>query len=275
MDTNEQHKLLTPNTIKATDMADWLLSNGISSATTEELARMLGIPKNHVRQRMVPLVKRKEIISPARGLWVPVPQEYRQWGAPEALLYIDSLMKHLSTDYYLGWMTAAALYGASHHASQVFQVAVSKQTRNRRVGRSDLEFYQRNNVGKLPTTRTITQTGYVIVSTRAATMLSVADDTNIVGGLDNAANLIIELSDTNEQIIGEIVRCAEFFPISALRRLGWILDTLAEYQQLEPLQAVSEQSQVHLSKLSMYHPNKYRVNQKWSLDINTEVVPDI
>jgi hypothetical protein len=85
-------------------------------------------------------------------------------------------------------MTAAAILGAEHHASQVFQVATAKSMRNRVIGRSDFRFYHRSNVGSLPTFRHKTQTDTVNVSTRAATMLSATNDLNNVSGLDNAAN---------------------------------------------------------------------------------------
>ena len=236
---------------------------------------LLGIPKNHVRQRMVPLQKRGEIVSPARGLWIPVPFEYRQWGAPEAIQYIDSMMKYLNTDYYLGWMTAASLLGASHHATQVFQVAVSNTVGNRVIGRSDIRFYQRSNVGSLPTNRVMTQTGSATVSTRAATMLSVANDTNLVAGVNNAANIIIELSETNEPFLVEIRECAYLFPISALRRLGWMLDNYTATDGLDELLAISKQSAIRLSKLSMHHSSSNRIDKNWSLNINTDVEPDV
>jgi len=262
-------------TIKSTDIVSWLLSNGITSITSRELSVLLGIPEKHIRQRLSPLIKRNEIISPYRGLWIPIPFEYRQWGAPEAIYYIDKLMRYLNVDYYIGWMTAAAVLGVGHHASQVFQVATDKLVRNRLVGRSDIKFYQRSNVGTLPVFRHKTQTGMVNVSTRAATMLSSTSDLYNVSGLDNAANIVIELSDTDEPFINEIVVCSVLFPISALRRLGWILDNFTNTSGLEVLESISNESTVKLSKLSTFKPYSDRIDNKWSLDINERIDPDI
>ncbi|MCL2807080.1 MAG: type IV toxin-antitoxin system AbiEi family antitoxin [Coriobacteriia bacterium] len=269
------HNTQSLDTVKATDVASWLLSHGITDITTEELAGLIGVPKNQVRQRMAPLVKRCEIVSPARGLWIPVPFEYRQWGAPETVHYIDAMMKHLETDYYIGWMTAASFFGASHHAPQVFQVATSKTVSNRIIGRSDMRFFQRSNVGILPTTRINTQTGTVTVSTRAATMLSAASDISLVAGLDNAANIIIELSETDEPFLEEVVASAHLFPISAVRRLGWILESFTSIDGLEDLRFLSSQSDKRFSKLSVHHSYSNKVSKNWSLDINAEVEPDI
>jgi len=266
---------LPEGSVKATEVAGWLLSRGINAATTEDLAYVIGVPANHVRQRMAPLLRRGELVSPARGLWVPVPYEYQLWGAPEAINYIDSMMRYLNIDYYVGWMTAAAILGASHHAPQVFQVATSRTVSNRMIGRSDLRFFRRSNVGSLPTFRSKTRSGYVNVSTRAATMLSVASDFNISAGLDNAANIIIELSESEETFVDEIVSCAFMFPITALRRLGWILENFTDTGNLEQLVEISRNNNVSLSKLSMHKAYSYRIDKKWSLDINEKVDPDV
>ena len=261
--------------VKARDIVSWLLSHGINAVTTKELSYSLGIPENHVRQRLVPLLKRGEMISPARGLWIPVPFEYRQWGAPEAILYISLMMSHLNVDYYIGWMTAAAVLGASHHAAQVFQVATSRAVANRVIGRSDLRFFTRGNVGSLPIFHYKTHTGVVNVSTRAATMLSVTNDLNIVSGLDNAANIIIELSETEDPFISEIISCSNLFPISALRRLGWILENFTDTRDLDQLAAISLESDIKLSKLSVHRAYSNSIDKTWSLDINERIEPDV
>lgn len=263
------------HTVKATDIVSWLLSNGINAAATEDLSGLIGVPANQVRQRMAPLLKRGEMVSPARGLWIPIPYEYRQWGAPEAISYIDSMMRYLDAEYYVGWMSAAAILGASHHAPQIFQVATSKAVTNRTIGRSNLRFYQRGNVESLPTFRHMTKSGFANVSTRAATMLSVASDPGIASGLDNAANIIIELSAAEEAFVGEIAACAGLFHISALRRLGWILDNYADAGDLDQLAAISSDSGIKLSKLSMHRAYSACIDRKWHLDINERISPDV
>ena len=262
-------------TVKAKDIASWLLSHGIIAATTEEIARLIDVPSTQVRQRMAPLMRRGEMVSPARGLWVPVSPEYREWGSPEAIMYIDAMMHCLNADYYVGWMSAAALFGASHHAPQVFQVATSKTVSNRVIGRSDMRFYKRSNAATLPTFRFKTQAGLAKVSTRAATMLSIANDMNLASGSNNAANILIELSEIEESYLEEVVDCADLFPAAALRRLGWILENFTDIQNLDTLAEISRASEVKLSKLSAYDNYSGRIDKKWALDINTRIEPDV
>ncbi|MEG2459401.1 MAG: hypothetical protein RSA89_06300, partial [Raoultibacter sp.] len=54
--------------IKAVELSDWLISRGISSLSTKEIAHLLGIPENQVSQRMASLKKRGVMATPARGL---------------------------------------------------------------------------------------------------------------------------------------------------------------------------------------------------------------
>ena len=56
------------------------------------------------------------LISVARGLWAVVPAEYREIGAPEPIIYIDSLMNYYSCDYCIGWLSSAAMQGARQQA---------------------------------------------------------------------------------------------------------------------------------------------------------------
>jgi predicted transcriptional regulator of viral defense system len=261
--------------IKTAEVVGWLLSRGIIAVTNEELSALLGVSQNQMLQRLAPLVKRSEIISPCRGFWIPIPFEYRQWGAPEATYYIDRMMRFLEIDYYIGWMSAASILGAKHHAVQVFQVATDRQVRNRVVGRSDFRFFQRSNVGMLPTFLHKTQTGTIKVSTRAATMLSVTNDLSIAAGLDNAANIIIELSETVESFIDEVAVCSPLFPISALRRLGWILDNFTETTQLDTLAKLSKESSVKVTKLASYKAYSDHIDTRWSIDLNERVEPDL
>ncbi|MCL2615484.1 MAG: type IV toxin-antitoxin system AbiEi family antitoxin [Dehalococcoidia bacterium] len=261
--------------IRTAEVVSWLLSHGINAATNEELSALLGVSQKQMPQRLAPLLKRNEIISPCRGFWLPIPFEYRQWGAPEAIYYIDKMMRFLEMDYYVGWMSAASILGAKHHAVQVFQVATERPIRNRVIGRSDFRFFQRSNVGLLPSFRYKTQTGSANVSTRAATMLSVTNDLRIVAGLENAANIIIELSDTEEPFINEVATCSHLFPISALRRLGWIIENFTDTRGLDVLASISQESDAKISKLSSYKTYSDQIDKRWSLDVNERVEPDV
>jgi len=261
--------------IKASDVSKWLLAHGIASATTVELAALLGVPKNHVPQRMASLRRKKEIISPAHGLWFPIPPEYMTWGAPPAIDFIDILMKHLNTDYYIGWLSAAEIHGASHHAPQVFQVAVSRAVRPKNIGRSKRKFFHREHIKNVVLCRIKSKNGTVSVSSRETTLLDIANDVQMVGGIDNAANLIIDLCETEKPDIGAIIELAAHYPVTAVRRLGFLLESFSVIPELDRLADHCANRKLATSILDPQALSSGILKARWNIKINREVSPDI
>ena len=270
--TNNQNHI---DRVKATELAAWLLSRGISSITTDEIASLLVVPNNQVPQRLAPLKKRSEIVQLTNGLWAPVPPEYLTWGAPPAIDVIDALMRYIRVDYYVGWLSAAELHGASHHAPQVFQVAVSRATRPKRIGRSDFYFFYRDHIHLATTVNMESKNGTVPVSSRETTMLDTVSDIGCVGGIDNAANIIIELCEASAPDFVAINKLSDIYPMSAIRRLGFLMENFTDISELEQLRMISENSNTAISLLDPQSDNTGSIDKHWRLKINKEVSPDI
>ena len=264
---------LATTRVRAPELAAWALAHGRSSLTGEEVARLLGIDENQVRRRLNAPTRRGEWEQPTRGLWVPVPPEFRTWGAPPGIEIVDSMMRHRGIGYYVGWLSAAALYGAAHQAPQVFQVAVDRQIRDRIVGRTRFMFAQRD-IASIPTTPHPTRDSSARVSSVAATMLDVADDLARAAGIDNAATVIIELSEHDSFDPSELARLATSFPAAAGRRVGWVLDQFAGRNDLEPLQNAVRDAVPSVSRLNPHTTDTGPVDDDWMLLINREVEPE-
>jgi len=58
--------------------------------------------------------EKDEIAQIRQGFYVIIPPEYSKQGIIPPYLYIDDLMKSLDKPYYVGLLSAAALYGAAH-----------------------------------------------------------------------------------------------------------------------------------------------------------------
>ena len=260
--------------IRPSELQDWLTSHGIATVTTEECAHLLGINTNDVPQRLVRLRAKGELIAGARGLWIAVPSEYREMGAPEPMRYIHNLMEFYDNDYCVGWLSAAAIHGASHQAPQVFQVAVRKNIRNRKIGRSELQFYQRSYVQQISKKRVSLVSGAAFVSSVGATMLMVAADSNVCGGIDNVANIICELADNNNNYMKDILSDAPLFPHATVHRLGWILDRLSEVEDLDELIKYCALS----SEPTVLSPTGKRIgsiDKRWNVIENRRIEVDI
>lgn len=258
--------------LRAPQAADWALAHGRSALTTEELAQLLFVPESQVRRRLHAPAQRGEWVTPVRGLWIPVPPEFRTWGAPPGIEVIDAMMSHLNIGYYVGWLSAAGLYGAAHQAPQVFQVAVDRQVRDRTVGRTRFQFAQRD-VQKIPVASFPTRAGTVRVSSIAATALDVATDIGRAGGLDNAATVICELAELDAFQVDEIAHLAGTYPISATRRVGYILENFGDLDEATVLRESVEGSSP--SRLDPSGPASGPVDRTWLLYLNRTVEPDL
>ena len=122
---------------------DQLLSEGMNTITIDEIESRTGVTRNAVYLGVKYAIDRKRLFSPARGLYVVVPPEYRRVGVVPAVQFIDPMMSHLGIDYYLGLATAASWWGSSHHASQEFQVIVNSRLPNRTIGNVRFRFISR------------------------------------------------------------------------------------------------------------------------------------
>lgn len=269
--------MVTPTSVRAPQAADWALARGRSNLSSGELAELLDVPIDQVRRRLHEPTRRGEWVHPAPGLWLPVPPEYRLWGAPPGIEVIDHLARHVGFRYYVGWLSAAALHGVAHQAPQVFQVATSRLVRDRTVGRTRFEFHTRQIDG-IPVVRRETRSGWVLISSVTATMLDVASDPSLSGGIDNAATVIVELSETDDFAVAGIVAAHLVFRSSAVRRLGWILERFADPARLfglDKLRAVALAGPRTAARLDPTRDLLGPVDQGWLVRVNREVEPDL
>lgn len=230
---------------------------------------MLDIPPGQVRRRLHAPAGRGEWVSPARGLWIPVPAQYRLWGAPEGIEIIDTVMTHMGVGYYVGWLSAAELYGAAHQAPQVFQVATSRHVRDRQVGRTRFTFQTRSAVSQIPTIEHPTRAGTATVSAREATVLDIAADITLAGGTDNAATVIVELSEDGYDV-DTFTAAAALHSAAAVRRVGWILERLAGIDT-ESIHDLAAGLDAAPSLLDPTGPTSGSIDRRWQIRVNRHV----
>jgi predicted transcriptional regulator of viral defense system len=238
--------------------------------TTTEVAQILRVPPIQVPQRMSVPKRRGEWITPARGLWVPVAPEFRGWGGPPATEFIAALMAHLGTGYYIGWLAAASLYGAAHHAPQVTHVATTRLVRERQIGRVRLMFHERSNLPQLPVIQRTARSGTFRVSSPEVTALDVASDIPIAGGLDNAATVIADLADETGLDDHTLTSLAHLYADAACRRVGWIVEHFTGHT----VDALADHAARVASAPSRLHPSQPLtgpIDTRWSLRLNTTV----
>jgi predicted transcriptional regulator of viral defense system len=243
--------------------------------TTAEAAALLDVPEDQVRIRMHRYARQQRVLSPARGLWVIIPPEFRTWGTLPALQLIDPLMRHLGHDYYVGWLSAAELHGAAHQRPQALQVAVDTYVADRDFGRARIDFAIRKRVGSIPRLQHTVPTGTVWVSSPEATALDLADEPAISGGLSNVATVLAELGADSTLDSQRLADATASFPLATVRRLGYLLDVCEMAELAQSLRPVADTRRRYpVSLLSPDGPVQGPVNSNWRLQVNTTVEPD-
>jgi predicted transcriptional regulator of viral defense system len=177
------------------ELADWLLARGRHWVTVEEAGLLLGVPRPHVAPTVARWIERGELFSPTKGAYVPIPPQYRGWGAVPAAEFVDQLMTHLGHRYYVCLLSAAEVHGFAHQRPQVFQVMVEARLRDRSFGRVSLSFVSARHIDGRPVVRTNTPTGQITVSTLETTIFDMVSMPLRCGGLSNVATLLIEIID--------------------------------------------------------------------------------
>lgn len=256
------------------ELPDFLLSRGTTTFTTAEAADLVGGSQKAVHQGLLRLIQKGEVFSPAQGLYVPIPPEFRAWGGSiPAAEFIDQMMRHLDRRYYVALLSAAEIHGAAHQRPQVFQVMVDRMLRDRDNGRARLRFFVNSRIGEIPTVEVRTRTGDINVSTPEATALDLAARPLDAAGLDNVATVLIELVEDEKLDPVELARTAAVFPAATVHRLGWMLDNFTDEFDTGPLADLVGSTSV--TALDPHEGRRGPIDQRWRLIVNRVIEPDV
>lgn len=215
---------------------DELQARGRYTFTREEALAALGVTQVALKQAVARLVRARRLAVPRRGFYVIVPLEHRAAGAPPPPWYATDLLRHANARGYVGLLSAAALYGAAHHAPQEYQVVVDRQLRPITVGRSRFRFVFKRDAARTPVVLRKTETGAMPVSTAEATAFDLIRYADVVGGIDAAATVLAGLGEQLDP--GALAVGAALVPHTVARRLGWVLDRASHSDRTGPLHDV-------------------------------------
>jgi predicted transcriptional regulator of viral defense system len=272
-DTVERTERLRPR-----DVPDWLLSHGLAWATTADVSRLLDVPAVEVAAIAARWLANGHAFSPTPGAYVPIPSQYRTWGAAPARDFIDPFMKHLGHPYYVGCLSAAEVHGAAHQRPQVFQVVTSGRLTGRQFGRVRLAFITSASTASRPTVKVNTPTGTMIVSTPETTVLDLVANPRHGGGLSNIATVIGELLGDNKLDLERLAENAKLYTVSVAQRAGWMIEhTAAEINHHVDLADLAKLAG-HGNKrtlLSASGPRRGATAQRWHVVVNADVESDL
>lgn len=219
--------------IKAEDWVNELLSQGKFAFTLDAIRIAFPNQKNvALKSSLKRLVDKNLIISIHKGYYLIIPPQYKSQGILPPVLYLDSFMKELKRPYYLALLNAAAYHGASHQQPQEFFVVtnfpVLRATHKKGIKVNHIS--KEEMPDKLLDIKK-TEPGYLNISNPILTATDLIQYAKRVGGINRVATILYELM---ESIKPESFNnyLFEYIPVSALQRLGYLLDKVLDNQLL-------------------------------------------
>jgi predicted transcriptional regulator of viral defense system len=247
---------------------DRLISEGVVSITATELAYRAGTTVEATFRAVHDAKKAGVIFSPARGFYVLVPPEYRSWGTVPADWYVEDMMQQMGRRYYVSFLTAAGLHGASHHATQLFQVVVDKTVRNREICGVRFRFYQSTAMESHATEKRTSPNGAVTIATPETCLLDLAERPDAGGGLNTILETVPELVIHR----GMLVEGARLRPRATTRRCGWILSQTHPGLDLGELMVLAEPASRNPTPLLASGVSAGPVDPDWGVIVNTQAM---
>lgn len=254
-----------------TGLADALQAQGRYWATTDELAGLTGQRGATLRASLARLIKQGRLFSPARGLYVVVPPEYRTWRVVPAEWFIDALMKHLGRSYYVGFLSAAALHGAAHQAPQTFRVVTDRWLEDRDIERVQLRFTVPAHVREMPVEQRTVPTGTFTVATRETAVVDLAWRPALGAGISNVAAVIKEIGDLDGEVLARI---APLRNRTTARRIGWLIERLRPDVDTHWLRVVARPEE---GRPALLVPGREvgTLDRTWGVRVNTKIESDV
>jgi predicted transcriptional regulator of viral defense system len=263
---------VTPSTL-----ADWMMARGRHFASVDEVASWIGVAPGSVSDSLHRARAARKVVSVTKGGWVPVPPEYREAGAPPPLHYIDPLMRHLGHPYYVGFLSAARLHGASHQVPMVLQIATPALLRDRTVGGSRLQFIRRSTAADRPTVLRNVPTGRITVSSPETTVLDLVEAPDLGAGLGNVATVIGDLLLEAAINPDRLAAAAAGYPTAVAQRAGYLIETMAnDVGVTVDLDALGDALDGAPSiALDPQEPRKGERARRWGVTVNTDIEHDL
>lgn len=186
-----------------------------------------GYSASAARQALWREQKAGRLLMPARGFYVIIAPQFRKAGTPNPVWYIDPWMGYMENPYYVGLLSAASYYGATHHAVMETQVLTARQFPSSTVGKARFRFFTTSRFQGTPIRRHQTSVGSFAISTVAATAVDLVIYADKLGGPNAIATALAEISEESltPKELRSCLGCMDV-PTTDLQRLGWLFEHL-------------------------------------------------
>jgi predicted transcriptional regulator of viral defense system len=250
-------------------------SKGRYVLTLEEVKAKFDLSDKAVNQALYRLKTKKRIAQIRKGIYAIITPEYLRQGMIPPALFIDDMMKSLGKDYYVGLLSAAALYGAAHQQPMEFFVITSKPAlrpiRNKKV---KINFYVKKEWFQEDIRKIKTDAGDIKVSSPELTSLDLIYYREGIG-LSRTLTILEELaSQMKPNLLNQTAR--RYPQITDVQRLGYLLGNMLQLGQLAaPLIKFINEKNVQPVALSTSKNREGELDEQWKIIKNIELESDI
>ena len=241
----------------------------------KELASYSGIA---IKSGLKRLAKKGKIVSFHKGFYLIIPAQYALRGILPPSLFINGLMNYLEKPYYVGLLSAAALYGAAHQQPQEYFIITDFPVL-RPILKNGIKvnFISKIKIEKRLLNERKTESGYLQVSSPILTAVDLVQFEKRSGGIARIATVLNELADEMDP--------KEFNPIffastpsTAVQRLGYILEKVIHNENLaNELFEASKVNNLHFFRIPLKAsaPIKgFQTDNRWKVVVNSEIKID-
>jgi predicted transcriptional regulator of viral defense system len=252
-------------------------AQGRYTFTFNELKENFDLSDKALRQSMFRLQKKNEIAAIRQGFYVVVPPEYASTGTLPETIYMDSLMKFLGKNYYVGLLSAAALHGAAHQQPTTFYVVCRHPAPRNIINKKQrILFFSKQKLITEGIIQKKTVSGYLNVSSPELTAFDLLDNIKKFG-INRITTVLQELYE--EMLPSRLSKMAKFIDNKAnIQRLGYILDTIVgeDAEKLtNTLYGILSKTTVVPVPLSPVKTRRGTIDGKWKIIINMQIEPDL
>lgn len=264
------------NKLTVTHFLENLARKGQYYFTVGEIAEALSLNEGYVFVALSRLAKKgkAKIIRSNFGIITG-----HTSGVLDPSYFVSAMMKHLGSRYYVGLLSAASYWGASHQSPMVYYIVAEKVIKPIRLGGIRIEFITKSNFDEITEIQKVAGVGgYYNVSTPELTAIDLLKFPKKSGHLNNIATILGDLTPRIDFKKLRLLCERPSIPTALVQRLGFIFDEVLEERKINTLQDVLKERKIKRTPLSSSKKEeanpKYPFNRKWSIYENTTVEPD-
>lgn len=250
---------------------------GITSFSFQQIRQAFhNRSENTLKTDINRLSSSKRIQNVYKGFYVIIPTQYQLKGVVPPTYYINELMEYLGKPYYVGLLSAAALFGASHQKAMLTQV-VTTGPRSRISNKNTLlDWNYRQHIPSELIVSQNAEMGRINYSSAELTAVDIIQFASNIGGYQRAATVLAELVDSLD--ISKMECVLPYTTITTMQRLGYLLEFVVfDQDKADMLYDIVKKRNGYFNTVLMSTdrlPSNNARRNRWRVNMNIDIELD-